>query len=97
MLLILAFNKVEAASDFSLNSLDFDAKLNSDGSMDVTETWKIYVHDTTNTLFKTFEIDNSKYSGLSNVSVSELINNEEIDFTQSFTWKRLVSRENILN
>ena len=91
--IIIAQNKVEAASDFSLNSLDFDAKLNVDGSMDVIETWKIRVHDTTNTLFKTFKIDNSKYSGLSNISVSELINNEEVDFTQNFKWKNHVDTD----
>ena len=54
-----------------LNSLDYEAQLNSDGSMDVVETWDIYI-DETNTLFKDFDLDESKYSGITNVKVKDL-------------------------
>lgn len=39
-----------------LNSLDYQVQLNMDGSMDVVETWDIYVSET-NTLFKDFKLD----------------------------------------
>lgn len=87
--MVLCFSKVQAASDFDLEKLDFDAKLNIDGSMDVVETWQIDVNGTTNTLFKTFKIDN-KYSNITNVSVSELTNGGEIAFEQNSIWKNHV-------
>ena len=36
---------------------------NSDGSMDVVETWNIDISDT-NTLFKTFKRDSTKYTNI---------------------------------
>lgn len=69
---ILIGNVSNAASDFTLNTINFDAILNEDGSMNVTEEWNIKVHSTTNTLFKTFEIDKSKYSGITDVKVYEI-------------------------
>ena len=71
-----------ASSDFQLESLNFDVNLNQDGSMNVIETWDIYVYDMTNTLFKTFELDSSKYSGIKNVKVTQILDNEEIPFEQ---------------
>ena len=55
----------------NLNNLDFEAQINSDGSMDVTETWDIDI-SSTNTLYKVFKTDSSKYTGITNVNVSEL-------------------------
>lgn len=52
-----------------LNNLDFDAQINVDGSMDVTETWDITISDT-NTLYKTFKIDKSRYSNITDVKVT---------------------------
>ena len=65
--IILIYPK-EVLADQELNELDFEAQINEDGSMDVTETWNIYISET-NTLFKTFEKDKSKYSGITNVMV----------------------------
>ena len=31
------------AGTLKLNDLDFNAQINNDGSMDVTETWDIYI------------------------------------------------------
>lgn len=75
-------NVVYGASDFDLDEINFYAVLNEDGSMDVTETWYIHVNDTTNTLYKTFKLDNSRYGGIINPKVSQVINEKEEDFKQ---------------
>ena len=64
-------------------SLNYDVIVNSDGSMNVTETWNIYI-SYTNTIFKDFIIDNSKYSDITNVKVTEIIDNEEIPLEQIY-------------
>ena len=46
--------------------------------MKVIETWDIDVHSMTNTLFKTF----NKRTGITDVGVSQIINNEEIAFNK---------------
>ncbi len=73
---------VSAASDFTLKQIDFNVILNQDGSMHVTETWNVKIHGTTNTLFKTFEIDSSKYKSIQNVNVAEITNGKSSNFTQ---------------
>ena len=92
-ILIVAFNHVNAASDFDLEKLNFEATLNSNGSMDVVETWQVDIEGETNTLFKTFEIDSSKYREITNVTVSEVENGHEKEFSQSFEWKNHVSTD----
>lgn len=69
-----------ASSDFELKSMNFDANLNEDGSMNVTETWNIDVRSETNTLFKTFKVDSNKYKEIKDVKVSQIEGNEEITF-----------------
>lgn len=77
-LIILAMNNyVNAASDFDLEKLDFNVKLNTDGSMDVIETWQIDIDNTTNTLFKTFDTDSKKYDSITNVKVQDITDNKE--------------------
>ena len=61
----------KSQASLNLNELDFDVKINDDGSMNVKETWNIYVSDT-NTLFKTFKIDKSKYSRINDVTVKDV-------------------------
>lgn len=78
-LMILFSIKVEATLE--LNHLNFDAQINEDGSMDVTETWNIYISNT-NTLFKTFIQNNSKYSEIIDVEVTEITNGLERKFTK---------------
>ena len=80
LMMILMLTTKSNASLY-LNELDFDAQINSDGSMDVTETWNIRVSDT-NTLYKTFSLDESKYTGIQNVTVSENGRN----FTKTNNW-----------
>ena len=80
LFILLGCNKSNA-SDLYLNNLDFNAKINQDGSMDVTETWDISVEDT-NTLFKTFKTDSKKYTSISNVQVTEVTGSSEKSFSQ---------------
>lgn len=67
-------NNLYASSDLNLKSLDYDVQLNSDGTMDVVETWNIEIEDT-NTLFKTFEVDKTKYKEIADVEVVEINGN----------------------
>lgn len=70
-----------ASGDLYLNELNFDAKINLDGSMDVVETWDIDIEET-NTLFKTFETDKSKYYAITNVKVYETTKGIQKSFTE---------------
>ncbi len=80
---IILGNASNAASDFNLNSVNFDVTLNTDGSMQVTETWNISVYSMTNTLFKTFTLDEERYSGITDVKVSQISENgQEVAFTE---------------
>lgn len=54
-----------------LNSIDYQVKMQTDGSMQVIETWDIDVKNT-NTLFKTFNLDRYKYGSITNVEVRDL-------------------------
>ena len=80
--ILLLGNVSNAASDFNLQSINFNATLNEDGSMQVIETWKINVYSLTNTLFKTFTLDN-RYAGITDVQVSQIDSNgQEIKFKE---------------
>lgn len=80
LFIILGNNKSNAGSLY-LNNLDFNAQINQDGSMNVTETWNISIYET-NTLFKTFKTDKSKYSSITNVQVSEVTGSTEKSFKE---------------
>ena len=73
------------AGDLKLNNLDFQAQINADGSMNVTETWDINIKST-NTLYKTFKTDNSKYSEITNVTVTDITNGIQNNFIQTSEW-----------
>lgn len=79
--ILLALTTKSNASLY-LYDLDFYAELDENGNMDVTETWHIGV-SRTNTLYKTFELDDDKYSNITNVKVSEV---GKRDFTKTNTW-----------
>ena len=68
--IILITNQVQAGS-IRLNSLDFQIQLNEDGSMDVTETWNARITNT-NTMFKDFYLNSSKFKEITNVEVYRL-------------------------
>ena len=83
IIIALFTNYSYASGTQDMKKLTYDARLNEDGSMDVTETWNIRVSDT-NTLFKTFKKDSKKYKGITNVKVEEINNNESIEFEQIY-------------
>ena len=75
-------NIVNAYSgNLHLNTLEFKVNINYDGSMDVIELWNINIKNT-NTLFKTFEINQDRYSNISNVKVIEKTNGKNYEFSQ---------------
>lgn len=73
------------AGDLYLNNLEFDVEINSDGSMDVTEIWDIDIEET-NTLYKSFKKDNSKYSKITNVDVKEITKGNNNNFIETDEW-----------
>lgn len=79
------------AGNLKLNNLDFNAQINNDGSMDVTETWDINISET-NTLYKSFKTDFSKYSGITDVTVKEITNGQNIYFIQNYEWEYHVAK-----
>lgn len=81
ILFIILGNTKSNAGSLYLDNLNFDAKINQDGSMNVTETWDISISET-NTLFKTFKTDNSKYSSITDVEVAEVTNSAEKKFSK---------------
>ena len=75
LILFFTSNNVYAGN-LKLQNLDFEVSINEDASMDVLERWKIKIDDT-NTLFKNFNTDESKFTNIENVSVKDLTNNKE--------------------
>lgn len=89
---ILFISTISNAGDLKLKTLNYDVKLNADGTADVVETWKIYIEDT-NTLFKTFEIDKSKYKEITDVKVAEIKSNgNKTEFTKTNEYKYHVDK-----
>ena len=79
------------AGTLELNNLDFNVQINNDGSMDVKETWDIYISQT-NTLYKSFKTDSSKYSGITNVTVKETTKGQNINFVKNDKWEYHVAK-----
>lgn len=75
--ILVMLKNVSYAGTQKWNALDYNVTLNSDGSMDVIETWDIYISET-NTVFKNFELDSNKYSGITNVKVKNVDTGEEL-------------------
>ena len=84
--------KSNASSDLLLNSIDFQADINTDGSMKVTETWDIQIEDT-NTLYKTFKPDSGKYSDITNVEVTEITDGMSKQFREINTLMYHVTKD----
>lgn len=95
IIMLIAFiilGKVESkAGELELNNLDFNIQINQDGSMDVTETWNIFIRDT-NTLYKSFKTDNSKYASIINVQVKDITSGTETNFIKTDKWAYHVKR-----
>ena len=83
LLFLLIGNKSNAASgDLELNSLNFNAEIQENGDMLVTETWDIDIEDT-NTLYKTFKTDVNKYLDIKDVRVKEITDGINKSFTET--------------
>lgn len=80
------------AGTLNLTELDYNVVLNSDGTANITETWDIEIEDT-NTLFKTFELDKTKYDEITDVCVTEITSNRYKKFSQIFTEKYHVDKD----
>jgi len=80
---LFGFNSIDAG-ELHLNNKKIHATLTEDGNMDVVETWNITVKDT-NTLYKTFELNELAFDGFSNGKIYEITSDgnkvpfEEID------------------
>lgn len=83
---LILLNSTSSEASLHLKNLDFTAQINEDGSMDVVETWDVNVSDT-NTLYKTFKIDKTKYSGISNVFVQDITSGTNKNFKKSDIWQ----------
>jgi len=89
--LFILSNNAVYAGDLELNSLNYNVILNSNGTANVQEKWDISIEDT-NTLFKTFEIDKTKYSGITNVSLIETTKGINKPFSQIYSEKYHVDK-----
>lgn len=81
--LLILCKSTSYAGTLELKDLKYDVKLNSDGSATVVEYWDIYISDT-NTLFKTFKLDSTKFSGFKNASIIETTNGVRKEFKQIY-------------
>ena len=71
-----------------IEKIVYEAIINKDKSMYVTETWKCSELKNTKTIYKTFKLDSNKYKEISNVKVSQILEYENIiDFQQVDEWK----------
>lgn len=89
--ILIISNNSNASGGLRLRNLSYDVTLNADGTADVIETWKIRIEDT-NTLFKTFEVDSSKYKEITNVKVKEIKSSGDVDFTKINQYKYHVDK-----
>lgn len=92
ILLLNSENAQAASKSQYLNNWIFDVQVNSDGSMNVTETWDVEIRNT-NTLFKTFDLDKTKFSGIKNVSVTEVTNGQNKTFGSVSQWMEHVTKD----
>ena len=80
---VLFFTTNSYAGYQEWNALDYDVTVHEDGSMDVIETWNVYISET-NTLFKDFEMDVNDYFSIEDVKITEVENGVERPLTQIY-------------
>lgn len=91
LVIICSENKVMAESDLYLNNLEFYVEVNKDASINVTEYWDINIEET-NTLYKTFQTDNTKYTGITDVKVTDITDGKNKAFTKQSKWEYHVNK-----
>ena len=84
-------NKVRAESDLYLNNLEFYVEINQDASINVTEYWDIDIEET-NTLYKSFKTDKTKYTGITDVKVTETTDGVNKEFIEQNNWEYHVDK-----
>lgn len=90
ILAILEGTNVKAESYLHLNDLKFNVQINDNASINVTEYWDIEIEET-NTLYKTFIIDNVKNIYITDVKVTD-ITKEIKPFFQQDKWEYHVGK-----
>lgn len=83
---LVLLGETKSHASLHLKNLDFQVQINDDGSMNVVETWDIKVSDT-NTLYKTFIKDDTKYSSIMDVSVKDITKGENNIFNSASKWE----------
>ena len=83
---LVLLGETKSQASLHLKNLDFQVQINDDGSMNVVETWDIKVSDT-NTLYKTFIKDDTKYSSIMDVSVKDITKGENNIFNRASKWE----------
>ena len=81
LLTLQNISKANSSSSLYLDKVKYNIQVNNDGSMNVEEIWNIDIENT-NTLFKQFKIDSSKYSSITDGSVSIIKNGIESPMTK---------------
>ena len=82
LFLIIGSIKSEAKSiDLYLENLEFNSIIEENGDMVVNETWDIDIENT-NTLYKTFKTDDTKYNAITDVTVTDITDGQEKAFKQ---------------
>ena len=82
IIFIILNPKIAFAGTQELDNLDFNVIVKENGDMEIKEIWDITIEDT-NTLFKTFPIDET-YNEIRDVLVTEITDSgERINFTKS--------------
>ena len=71
-IILISLSSISKAGYLEFDNLNINAIIKENGDMQVTEYWKIDIEDT-NTLFKTWYLDSSKYSEIENVTVTEIL------------------------
>lgn len=75
---------ISNASSLNMKELKIDAVLEENGDMKITEYWDIYISET-NTLFKSFDLDSSRFNGFTDAKVKEVLKDgSEIEYTQIY-------------
>lgn len=91
--LICSQNSVSADSYLYLNSLEFYVEINPDASINVTEYWDIDIEET-NTLYKSFKTDNTKYTGITDVKVTDITDGKNKELSEQSKWEYHVNKGN---
>lgn len=89
-ILIIGITKTVSA-DLKLNTLEFEADIQENGDMKVTEYWNIRIEDT-NTLYKYFKRDSTKFSGIGEVLVTDITNGRNTKLTKDISWQYHVTK-----